>query len=171
MRMIIATAIGALGIVFNILIYQQKSGRRLLICKLISDFSWALHYLLLNAYSAMLIAIIGIFREFVFFNQDKRWAKSRLWLVFFLCCGVGSAIFTWESAFSLLPATASAISVISFWLNRPHVSRILAFPISSCMLTYDVFCRSYTGMLNEILTLFSAGLGIIRCSKRFRRNA
>lgn len=158
----LAFIVGALGVVANIFIYQQKGSKRLLLFKLVSDFLWALHYFLLNAYAAMAIALIGIFRESVFLNQDKKWAKSKWWLVLFLVCSVVSAIFTWKNIFSILPAIASVLSVISFWKNHPNLTRYLAFPISLCMLAYDVTCYSYAGIINEIFTLVSATIGMLR---------
>lgn len=159
-----AHIIGFLGIAANMLIYQQKKGKNLLAFKLLSDILWAIHYLLLNANAAAAIACIGIFREFVFFNQDKKWAKSKLWFVFFMLCSITSAIFTWKNPFSILPAIASIISVISFWRNNPDLSRYLALPISISMLTYDISSSSYMGIANEIFTLISAFTGIIRHS-------
>ena len=160
----IINLIGALGVTANMLVYQQKSSKNLLIVKLISDFLWATHYFLLSANAAMAIAIIGIFREIVFYNQKKKWAKSNLWLVFFLSCSVVSAILTWKSFFSILPGIASFISVISFWSNNPRLSRYLAFPISVSMLIYDITCHSYMGITNDILILISATVCIIRYS-------
>ena len=161
----IASIVGIIGIGANIIIYQQKSGKKLLLFKLISDFLWALHYILFSANSAAIIATINIFREFVFFSKEKRWAKSKLWLVFFLFCSIISAIFTYKSLYNILPAIASILSVISFWRSNPNTSRIFAYPISISMLTYDIFCLSYMGIINEILTLLSTTIGILHYKK------
>lgn len=150
---------GALGIAANVLIYQQKSGKKLLMFKLISDILWVAHYFSLQANAAAAIAAINIFREIVFYNKDKKWAKGKSWIVFFVACSIASAIFTWKSAFSILPATASILAIISFRKGDPHLSRNLAFPISACMLTYDIFCGSVMGIVNETFTLVSAAVG------------
>lgn len=153
--------IGAMGIAANVLIYQQKSGRRLLLYKLISDILWVAHYLLLHANTVALIAAMNVFREIVFFNKNKKWAKSRLWIIFFVTYSIVSAVLTWKSAYSALPAVASILSVISFYKSDPQMSRNLAFPISASMLTYDIFCGSTMGIINELLTLASAAVGSI----------
>ena len=165
MALIASYVFGILGIVANVLVYQQKKGKKLLFYKLISDFLWAAHYSCLFAWSAAAVAVFGIFREFVFSNQDKKWAQSKLWLMFFLMCSGAVAVLTWKGVFSILPAMASALSVISFWRSDPKLSRRMAFPISGCMLTYDLTCSSYTGIANEILTLVSSVIGIIRYSR------
>lgn len=158
---------GAFGIAANVLIYQQKSGKKLLIYKLISDILWVAHYFSLQANAAASIAAINIFREIVFYNKNKKWACSNLWVVFFVLCSIASAVFTWKSAFSILPALASVLSIISFRKSDPNLSRSLAFPISASMLTYDIFCGSVMGIVNEIFTLLSAATG----KKRFERTS
>ena len=167
---ITATLIGTLGIVANVIVYQQENGKKLLIHKLISDFLWATHYALLGAYSAVAVAVIGIIRETLFLNQNKKGRNSKLWLVFFLILSVLSAIFTWKNCFSILPTMASVLSVISFWKNDPRISRGLSFPISTSMLIYDIFCGSYTGIGNEIFTLISSTIGILRHSDKTSTN-
>lgn len=153
---------GILGISVNVIIYQQKKNKKLLFYKLISDFLWLLHYLLLGACSGAWIAAIGIFRETVFINQDKKWAKGNYWLLIFIACSIISSVFSWKGIFSLLPAIASVLSVISFWRNKPKLTRFLALVISSCMFTYDLVCGSYMGIANEVFTTASAIFGILR---------
>lgn len=157
-----ATLIGALGMGANIAIYQQKSRKQILIFKLISDIFWGLHYFLLHAYSGCAIAVIGMAREGIFINKEKQWAKSRFWLFLFLVISAASAWLTWKNAFSLLPACASMLSVISFWQNKPNLTRFISFPISICMLIYDIVSGSYIGICNEVFTLISAIIGVIR---------
>ena len=157
--------VGALGIAANVIIYQQKSGKKLVFWKLISDVLWALQYIMLGAYSGAAVAVIGIFREIVFYNNDKKWARSRLWLLFFICVSVLSGILTFKSVFSLLPMVASVLSILGFWRKSPSLSRVLAFPISASMLTYDIYAVSYMGIVNEVLTIISAIIGIKRYLK------
>ena len=156
---------GAFGIAANVIIYQQKNGKKLLLWKLLSDILWMAQYLSLSAFSGAAIAAIGIIRESVFLNQNKKWAQSKGWLLLFLALSIASAVFTWKSVFSILPAFASVLSVFSFWKNKPALARNLAFPISASMLTYDVFCGSYLGIANEIFTLVSAFIGVLRNRK------
>lgn len=153
--MIIASTIGIVGIIVNMLIYQQKTRTNLLLCKLSADFIWLLHYALLSAYSGAAICGVGIVREIVFLNNHRKWAKSKKWLVLFIVLSIISAIFTWKNIFSILPAAASILAIISFWIGNPRLTRIFQIPISASLLIYNVICSSYAGILNEILTLIS----------------
>ena len=151
---------GGLGVLTNALIYQQKSGKKLLVYKLISDVFWAAQYFFVGGYSGMAISLIGIVRESIFLNQGKRWADTKLWLLLFASLAMLSAALTWSSVLSILPTIASLLSVFGFWRANPKLSRLLAYPISACMLTYDIFFNSYMGIANEILTLVSTTIAV-----------
>ena len=149
------------GTLLNCLIYLQKDRKKLVFTKLLSDVAWAVHYFLLGAYAGFSIAAIGIVRETVSYNKHKKWASSILWPILFMLIGVGGAVLSERTWYSLLPAFASAVSVICFWQNRPSKSRLLALLISACMMTYDVVLHSTAGIVNEILTVFSVFLGML----------
>ena len=161
---------GGFGVLANVLIYQQKTGKKLLVYKLISDVFWGLHYLFLAAYSAFAIACIGLIRESVFLNQGKKWADSKLWFAFFALLSVGSAALTWKGVMSVLPALASLLSVFGFWRANPKLSRILAYPISACMLAYDIYVASYVGIINEAFTLVSTTVAVVIMVSAARKN-
>lgn len=158
----IGQIIGAAGILLNMAIYQQKSRKRLLFFKLLSDVAWCLHYMLLGAYAGAAVGLIGCARELVFIHDNKKWAAKRIWVPIFVCISILSAVLTWKSLWSILPACASVMSVLSFAKADPKTSRMMCFPISGCMLTYDISCSSYTGIVNELLTLISGIIGVVR---------
>lgn len=158
---------GLAGVLSTIFIYQQKSRVGLLIAKLISDIIWFMYYFLQAAYSGAAVAVIGIIRELIFINKEKKWAKHIIWLYFFIALAIISAIITWKSWFSILPMVASIVSVISFWIGKPKTSRILSFPISACMLSYDLLLSPFAiwGVANEILAVSSSIVGLVRLDK------
>ena len=169
---ILSNIFGFLGICCTVIIYQQKNRRSLLISKLLSDAVWLLHYLFLGAYSGAAIAAIGACRELVFVNRDKKWGKSKLWLPLFITVSIICTALTWKNVFSLFTCIASCTSVIGFYIGKPKLSRILSFPISACMLTYDIASNSIAGIINEIFALCSSILGIIILDrKRINENA
>ena len=165
--MIIASYVfGILGVLCSVVIYQQKSRKNLLISKLVSDVIWFLHYFFLGAYSGAAIAAIGMIRELVFVNRDKKWGRSLLWLPIFIVISIICTIFTWKNLFCIFTCIASILSVISFYIGIPKVSRILSFPISGCMLTYDIANLSIAGIVNEIMSLTSSLIGYIRHDRK-----
>ena len=161
-----ALIIGFFGIAANVMIYQQTDGKKLLLFKLISDVLWSVQFVVLGAFTGAAVSLIAIVRELIFMNKDKKWAQSKWWLVLFLALAVASAIFTWKNTFSLLPMCASMISVVGFWLAKPKVSRILSFPVSLCMMTYDFFSGSLMGIVNELLTMTSSAIRLIKSDRK-----
>jgi hypothetical protein len=152
---------GSLGIILNLIIYQQNTSKRVLLFKLLSDIAWAVQYFCLGAYTGFCIACIAILRESVFYKINR---KSRLGIAclgIFIVASILCAVFTWTSAASALPATASVISVVGFYFAIPQLSRILAFPISLCMGIYAFGVESWLAVANEIITVISAIWGII----------
>lgn len=159
---IIYEILGFIGVGLNVLVYQQKKRKRLLVIKWISDVVWTVYYGLRANYSGSAVAAIGIARESTFLVIEDKKIDRRPFLAFFFLCACVSVYFTWGGWFSVLPATASFLSVISFWQQKPRVSRLLTIPISACMLTYSIMVGSAPGISNEIFTLSSAFVGIIR---------
>lgn len=168
--MIAAWIFGIGGLLANFLIYQQTSRKRLLQVKRVADCLWTVHYGMLAAWSGAAICAIGILRESVFLNENKKWAKGKRWLIVFLILSALSAMMTWKNIFSILPSLASLLSIFSFWRGNPTVTRIMAFPISACFMTYNVICGSYVGILNEVIVLSSAVIGIIRALSKFKKS-
>lgn len=156
---IFAQILGFIGVGINLLIYQQKTQNRVLFFKFLSDILWSVHYFCLGAFSGAAIACIGIFREGIFMLCKRNREK---WLILFMLLAIGSAFLTWKNIFSLFPATASILSVLSFWQKSAKNTRLLAFPISICMGIYSFACGSWSGVFNELLTIGSAAIGLIR---------
>ena len=159
---LVAQIVGLLAVALFLLSYQQKKRKRLLVIKWISDVVWTVYYGLRMNYSGAAVAAIGIARESTFLVIEDKKIDRRPFLVFFFLCACVSVYFTWGGWFSVLPATASFLSVISFWQQKPRVSRLLTIPISACMLTYSIMVGSAPGISNEIFTLSSTFIGIIR---------
>ena len=167
---ILVQVIGYIGILMNLIIYQQKTRVGILSCKLISDVVWAVHYLALGAMAGFAIAAIGIVREIVFIKVDKKSRLGRTFLVVFIIAALVAAALTWRDFSSILPSVASVTSVVGFFLSIPSLSRILSFPISLCMGIYSFTNGSTAGVINEILTVLSSIIGILRLDIGKKKN-
>ncbi len=170
MLFVLSMIFGALGITANIIIYQQRTGKKLLVWKLTSDIFWVLHYVFLGGYSGAGASMVGVVRESIFLNRGKKWADSKLWLLLFVALSVASAAITWNGYMSLLPTIASVTSVFAFWRANPKLTRILAYVIAGCMMTYNVFVLSYMGIVSEAFVLISTTVGIIRVAVLEKKN-
>ena len=158
----IATSLGVLGMLACIMIYQQTERKRMLIWKIIADSLWLVQYVMLGAYGGAGTAAVAILRSAVFLKWNPRQKGGKIVLSVFLVIAVAVALLTWKNAFNLLTMAASIMAIISFWIGNPKLSRILAFPISTSMLIYDVAYFSVMGIFNEAFGMTSSLVGIVR---------
>lgn len=158
---LISDIFGIIGILLTVILYQQKNRKSLLVYKLIIDVVWIGHYAFIGAYSGAVVCVIAALREFIFVKRDPRSKKGIIWLPIFILIAIISTVFTWNNAFSILTCLASCIAVVSFFIGKPRLSRIFVFPISTCMLVYDIACGSVAGIVNECFAMSSSAVGII----------
>lgn len=109
---------------------------------------------------------VALVREILFFKNDLRDKKGKLVLMCFLCAAAVCGWITWSSIYSLLAMVASMISVVSFWLGNPRITRILAFPTAGCMLIYGYINGSVAVMINESMIILSSLIGLIRLDRK-----
>ena len=156
----LALIVGGLGILLNLLIYQQNTSKRILFVKLCSNIVWAIQYCLLGATMGLIVALIAAARESTFISVNRKSKFGIACLALFAVISVTSSILTWNNIYSLLPAIASITGVFSFYFSIPLVSRILAFPIAICMGLYDIEMGNTIGLVNEIITMISVIIAI-----------
>ena len=148
------------------LIYQQNTKKSLLICKAVADVLWILHYFLLGGYTGAVVTCVALVREVVFFRSARHSKTSKPILLLFLCISVVCSVLTWGNVFSLFAMLGSMLSIVSFWLGEPKVSRIMVFPISCCMLIYGVSNGSLAALINEVLVMISSVIGIFHHDRK-----
>ena len=165
----VSTLFGIAGIICNVLVYQQKDANKLLTVKLTGDIVWCLHYALLGALSGAAITLLATCRELTFRLVDRQGRAGRIAIGVFLALACGSAWVTWKDWTSLLTALASFLSVISFGKGIPPLSRKLCVPIATSMWVYNLFARSWMGLINESFTFISTLVGMWRYDRKKAR--
>lgn len=146
--------IGAMLSLF--LVYQQKSRKNLIICKLCADICWVFHYICLGAYGGAVPNLVGIFRELVFVNREKqKWANLPFWPFVFIIANLSLGMLTFSRAVNIIPVTASVFVTLSLWCKNPRLTKLISAPVSAAFLVYDVLVASWIGVINESISIFS----------------
>ena len=70
--MLIGQALGVVAVILGFITYQMKSPKALLIVNLITCGVFCAHYLLIGAISGAVMNGIGIIRNLVYTNRDKK---------------------------------------------------------------------------------------------------
>ncbi|MBQ7906877.1 MAG: YgjV family protein [Clostridia bacterium] len=169
---IIAQVFGVLGMICNIIVFQQKTQKNVLIWQFFAATTFALNYFLLGAMVGGMLNTVGAIRSVVFFFKDKTKANHLAWLIVFICAFVASYplsffVFGKEQTplnfvIEVLPVVAMIIATISLRLGSAKAVRSLGLISSPLWLTYNCFSGSFGAIASEILNLISIIVGIIR---------
>ncbi len=161
--------LGALVALF--FIYQQKSRKKLLACKLTADVCWVGHYFLLGAFGGLIPNLVGIFRECVFFKQkaDKKTIFLPilfillLWCLWGLCFALHLVRLT--SWIEILPIFGSCMVTFALWFNQPRLTKLVSIPVSLFFLIYNYYVGSVVGVINESVSLISIAIFFIKTKR------
>lgn len=152
----IGQVIGVIAMVEGYFIFQFTERRKMVVLKLVSDLLWITHFLLIGGYTATLTTGIAVFREVIFyFKGSKKWAASFWWAIIFSLLFVACVPLTWQNIFSIFPAVASILATWCFWVNKTEVGKIIQLPSTLCMLIYNIVYSSYSGVVNQLITVCS----------------
>lgn len=169
---IIAQSFGIIGMICNILVFQQKTHKNVLVWQFFAALVFSVNYILLGAIVGGMLNLIGAFRATVFFFKEKTKANSIRWLVFFICAFSAAYPLTFlcfgtlptakNLIIEILPVLAMIIATISIRLGSAKAVRCLGLISSPMWLIYNCFSGSIGAIASEILNLVSIVVGIIR---------
>ena len=169
---IIAQAFGIIGMIFNLLVFQQKTHKGVTACQFFAAIAFAVNYLLLGAFVGGILNAVGALRAAVFFYKEKTRANNVFWLVFFIVAFAVSYPLTFFAfgteptlknlIIEALPVIAMVIITVSLRLGSAKAVRFMGLFSSPMWLTYNAFSGSIGAIASEILNLISIIVGIIR---------
>lgn len=186
---ILVQAIGFIAIAVNILAVQFNSHGLIMLFKSIGSFLFCIQYLLLSAYTGLVMDLIGVIRNFIFAYNVKKGRSNKWWIIIFsiLTAGLGiatiiltwsktiSALTRWSSDTAILTVLAVFISVISivakllttigYGAKDPHKVRMINLPSFSLWIVYNITVLSIAGAINDGMSIIS----ILIAEYRFRK--
>ena len=170
----VAQLFGVFAMVALFASYQQKTAKRLTVCKLIADIAWIFHYSFMGyvkpaAYTGIVPNGVGIFRELIFMRRkEKKWANLIVFPIVFVLCGWGFGIWTivqnWDKAggFCFLPLIASTMVTIGLWTQKTMLCKIVCLCASLCFLVYNIVLFSPIGIIAEAVSEVSLVVYFVR---------
>lgn len=162
MTIITGQIIGFLAVGLGFFIYQQKSYKKTIAFKMLTDFLWILHFFCLKGYTAMITTSIAVFRELAFMNSGKK-RRFGIWCpVIFIVAFAFSLVFTYKGVSSIFPVISSSIATVGLWNKNTSKMRAFIFVQSAGMLIYNTVIFSVAGIINELITISSLIISVIR---------
>lgn len=153
MYQIIAQALGIVAMVFSVTSFQLKTKKQIIIMQILTSVVFATHYFMINAITAAVVNLVAIVRNIVFYNKNKPFFKSRMWVWGFATvmalCGAAS----WQGPISLLMCVGMVFNTLAVGADKPINTRKLILISSPFVLMYNIWAMSVGGIINESLVI------------------
>ena len=162
MDFILGQVFGVLATCLTILSYQVNTKNRLLIIQSIATLCTAISYLFLGAFSGLILNIVCILRNIVFYFQrsESKWTMltGGAFALIMVVCGA----FSWQGWASLLIIAALAANTVFLSFGKPQLLRKSILLTSSLVLAYNLLVFSVGGIINEGMAIASSVVGLLR---------
>lgn len=131
----------------------RVSRKTILICNILINLLWALHYLLLGAYTGAICSFICAFMVAVFFLKGRvKWLSGIYVPLFFAAVFIVFGIVTWNDIFSVIPIVGHMIIIVALWMDREIVIKTLYIFVAALWVVYNVAYFSYIGVIGQSLS-------------------
>ena len=173
---IVAQGFGIIGMICNIIVFQQKTHKKVLAWQFIAAAVFAVNYFMLGEFVGGLLNVVGALRSVVFFFKEKTRANHIIWLIVFIILFASSyplsfLVFGKEPTTKnlitdILPVIAMIVATVALRLGSAKMVRKLGLISSPLWLVYNCFSGSIGAIASEILNLGSIIVGIIRLDRK-----
>ncbi len=172
---LIAQAIGIVAMIFNILMFQNKSGKGAIAFQLVGASLFAVSYFMLGSTIGAMMNIIAVIRNLVFLNRERLRADHPLWLAAFIAMYLGAYALTftvfgkeWTLASGILeslPVIAMTAATISYRHTDAAVIRRYGLIVSPTWLVYNAALVAIGAIVCEALSIASIVIGMLRLDR------
>ena len=145
--------------------FQCKEHKKLVVVNTLATACLCMSYLFLGAWSGMLMNLVAILRNFAIYKRNCSFFSHSFWPYFFaILMGILGAL-SWQGPMSLLVIMALIIGTL--FLYSPNVQNLRKITIltSTMVIIYNVYYQVWGGVVNELIAMVSAAIGIYRYRK------
>ena len=162
---IIGQIFGWLAALLAFISYQCKEHKKLLAVQTFSTLIICISYLLLDARSGMLLNFICILRNFVIFRKDIRFFSYSFWPYALAGVMAVAGMMSWQGPMSLLIIIALMVNTIFLYFPNVQNLRKSILLTSTMILIYNIYYTVWGGVVNELIAISSAIIGLYRYRK------
>jgi hypothetical protein len=154
--------IGWIAALLTFISYQCKDHKRLIAVQTLSTLSICISYLLLNAWSGMLLNIVCIIRNFIIYRKDIKIFSYSFWpYALAIVMGITGAI-SWQGPMSLLIIVALVVNTLFLYFPNVQNLRRSILVTSTMVLIYNAYYTVWGGVANEMIAIASSAIGLYR---------
>lgn len=156
---------GWITALLTFLSYQCKQHKTLIVVNTLATVSICISYLFLGARSGMLLNVVCLIRNFIIYKKDIKIFSYSFWP--YVLAGTMAVVgaLSWQGMMSLLIVTALAVNTLFLYFPDVQKLRKTILITSTMVLIYNVYYSVWGGVVNELIAMTSALIGIYRYRK------
>ncbi|MBO7151017.1 MAG: YgjV family protein [Clostridia bacterium] len=162
MLFIFGQIVGGLAILLGVYAFQAKEQRQLLFRLMLTNGVFAVHFLLLGAWTGAAINALSAIRSGTYLLKQKKGSVGYALPVLFAALMGVVGILTWEAWYSLFMVLCMVINTLCVAFLNAQRARISSFITSPLAILYDVFVLSFGGVVFESAVILSCAVGLWR---------
>ena len=130
------------------------SRRTIMICNILINGLWAVHYLILGAYTGAFCSFFTAFMVFCCSFKGKSKFFRGLWVpILFNLAFIVIEIFTWAGFPTIIQMLGNILLVIAMWSDREIDIKILFIPVGILWFIYNFIYFSWIGLICQALAV------------------
>ncbi len=166
MTEIVGQIFGWLAALFTIVSYQCKAQKQLLVMQIASTVSLCISYLLLGAYSGLMLNLTALVRNYVYLSREKKVFSWKGWPIVLAGAMAVAGAASWQGPVSLIIIVALVINTLFLASDNVQNLRKSLLLTSTMVLIYNACLGVWGGVFNELFAFSSATVGLLRFKKK-----
>ena len=148
----------------------KVTSRTILFCNIVINLLWAVHYLLLGAYTGCACSLLFTLMVTVYFFKNSCRFLSGIHIpLIFAAVFILFGALTWEGTSSFLPIVINLILTAAMWMDREIVIKGMCIPVAAMWVVYNCFYLSYIGIIGQALSFLFHSIYVIMYIGRKKR--
>ncbi len=165
--MIIAGQIlGWIAALLTFVSYQCKEHKKLIIVQSVSTLSLCISFMFLGARSGMLLNAVGLVRNFIIYNKQKKIFSYSFWPYILAGAMAVTGALSWQGPMSLLIIVSLVLNAFFLYSSNVQNLRRVTLFTSTLALIYSAYYTAWGGAANELIAISSAAIGLYRYRKK-----
>ena len=164
-----AQIIGIIALIIVLVSFQQRTRKGILLLQCFSTALFTLHFALIGGYTGSALNFFSGVRSVIYYNKDKKWAKSIFWPVLFIIIFTAATLIIAFKAgggipwwYNLFPLFGAYVYTIATYTDSPKIIRRTLWLSSVAWIIYNLKANSVGGVITEIFALISNAVAILR---------
>lgn len=159
---ILIRLLGICGLILCAISFQFKKHKKIVLCKMTSEFLFSAQYFLMGAYTGAVLDLISGLRNFLFYKFVEKKRSTTPIIVAFGLLVLVLGILSCDGWMSLLPIGAKLLTTISYGMKKERLLRFITLPSCLLWLSYNALVGAWEAMIGDSLALISILVAIYK---------